>query len=58
LRFWDLTPGDVDRMALSICLLRPAVWGKKRLKPKDILGRPLVSEQRKKKRQGADTTED
>jgi hypothetical protein len=74
-RFWDLTPEELlievecwnrqqaremDRLALLVCLLRPAVWSKKRLKPKDILGRSLMSEQRKRKRlrAAAETTED
>jgi hypothetical protein len=46
---------EMDRLALLVCLLKPAIYGKKRLKPKDILGRPLMSE-RKKKRPA--TTED
>jgi hypothetical protein len=45
----------MDRLAWLVCLLKPAIYGKKRLKPKDILGRPLMSE-RKKKRPA--TTED
>jgi hypothetical protein len=50
---------EADRWAVSMCLLRSAVWGKRKLKPKDLLGRPLVSEQRKRQRQTrADTTED
>jgi hypothetical protein len=46
----------MDRLALLVCLLKPAIYGKKRLKPKDILGRPLMSE--RKKRRATQTTED
>jgi hypothetical protein len=47
---------EMDRLALLVCLLKPAIYGKKRLKPKDILGRPLMSE--RKKRRATQTTED
>jgi hypothetical protein len=64
-RFWDLAPEEfwievecwsreqnqqADRMAVMLCALKSAVWRKKRLTPKEVLGRPLVGDQRKKKR--------
>jgi hypothetical protein len=41
---------QADRMAVMLCALKAAVWRKRKLTPKDILGRPLVSEQRRKQR--------
>jgi hypothetical protein len=72
-RFWDLTPEEfwievecwsreqnqqADRMAVMLCALKSAVWRKKRLKPKELLGRPLISEQRKKRRRATESNDD
>jgi hypothetical protein len=65
LKFWMLTPEEfavhadcyyrrlareADRSAILLCNLRAVILGKKRVKPSDILGRPLLSAQRKRQR--------
>jgi len=69
LRFWDLTPSEFaihqecwrrtcaredDRMAKMLSMLKPAVWRKRRMKPQDFLGRPLVDEQKRRRKKTED----
>jgi hypothetical protein len=49
---------EADRTAITLCNLRAVIWGKKRVKPSDILGRPLLSAQRKKRKRQPVPAED